>query len=218
MNNELVPKDITGGALTQHSFDDVVSSASTFLPRLQLYGSKTDACAEGKIGIGHWGLAGDDTIVDLGEDIDVVIVSWRPKALNISDRDNIITEYNPKSDLYQKVKELSTVKDSGCMYGPEFLLWIPSQNTFATYFANSKTARREAKKVEPLIGKAATFKVKFIDPPTSRFKWHGPVVVPCSTPLDVPSIENIQAEIDKFQNPPKSDVEIADDDGSDRER
>ena len=101
------------------------------------------------------------------------------------------------------------------MYGPEFLVWIPSQGVFATYFMSSKTARREAKKMEPLLGKAATFRCKLID--SGRFKWHGPVVVPCSSPLEVPALDAIKGEVEKFQNPPKSDIEIADD-ASDSDR
>ncbi len=214
MNNELIPREVSNGALTEHSFDDVVSSGG-FIGRLQLYGSKSDACAQGLIGIGRYGLVKDDAITDLGPEVDAVIVSWRPKALQVSG-DNIITDYDPKGDTYQKIQELAGVSDSGCMYGPEFLLWIPSQSQFVTYFMSSKTARREARKMEPLLGKAATFKCKLIE--TARYKWHGPVVVPCSTPLDVPPIEDIQVEVSKFQNPPKSDVEIVDEDNSSRER
>ncbi len=215
MSSELIPKELTGGPLAKHDFNDVVAGRG-YLQRLQLFGSKSDACAEGRIGIGHWGVVGDDVITDLGEELDLVILSWRPKALQI-DGDSIVTEHDPTSDLYKKIRELSGVKDSGCMYGPEFLVWIPSQNVFATSFFSSKTARREAKKIGPLVGKAATFKCRLIE--TVRYKWHGPVVVPCSTPLDIPSIEVIKEEIDKFQDPPKSDVEIVDDsDGQDRAR
>lgn len=206
MSNELVPKEITGGQLAKYDFDDVVAGVDTYLPRLQLFGSKSDACATGDIGIGHFGLVRDNNIIDLGVELDAVIVSWRPKALQI-DGDTIITEYNPESDLYQKIKELSFVSDSGCMFGPEYLLWITSQNQFATYFMSSKTSRREARKLHPLVGKAATFKCKLIE--TARYKWHGPVVVPCSTPLDVPPVETIQGVVNSFQNPPKSDVELA---------
>jgi len=208
MGNELISKELTGGELTKCDFDDMVSGAETYLPRLQLFSSKSDACTEGKIGIGHYGLVKDNDIIDLGTELDAVIVSCRPKALQI-DGDNIITVYDQESDTYQKIKELSFATDSGCMYGPEFLLWISSQNQFVTYFMSSKTARREARKMWPLIGQAATFKCKLIE--TARFKWHGPVVVPCSTPLDVPSVDSIQSVVGNFQNPPKSELEIAPD-------
>ena len=218
MSNQLVPKELTGGSLTNHSFNDVAASlAKGYLSRLQLFGSKSDACAEGKIGIGRWGIVRDDDITDLGEELDAVIISWRPKALQIA-KEGIIANHDPSSDTYKNIKELSNVKDSGCMHGPEFLLWIPGQDQFVTYHMSSKTARRESQKMEPLIGKAATFRCKLIDPPNSRHKWHGPVVVGCSTPLTVPPIEDIEEQVKVFQNPPKQEVELAEDDDSGRER
>ncbi len=218
MTNELVPKELTGGTLTNHSFNDVTASLTEgYLARLQLFGSKSDACAEGKIGIGRYGLVRDGNIIDLGEELAAVIVSWRPKALQI-DSGSIFVDHDPDSDLYKKIKELSRVKDSGCMHGPEFLLWIPSQDQFVTFHMSSPTARREAQKMEPLVGKAATFRCKLIDPPASRYKWHGPVVTGCSTPLTVPPVEELEEQVKAFQNPPKSEVELADEDKSSRER
>ena len=95
MGNELIPKELTGGELAKYDFDDVVSGTESYLPRLQLFSSKSDACAEGKIGIGHYGIVKDSDIIDLGPELDAVIVSWRPKALQI-DGDNIITVYDPE--------------------------------------------------------------------------------------------------------------------------
>lgn len=204
MTNELIPQDATSGALTQHSFNDVASGGGGFLGRLQLFGSKSTACAEGKIPIGHWGEVNDDAITDLGEQVDVIIASWRPKAMETGD--DLVISHDPESDLYDSIKKRSFIKDSGCMFGPELLVWLPDQNKFLTYFASSKTARREAKKAEPLLGRAATFKCHLIKTP--KYAWHGPLFVPCTTPLDVPDGELIKEEVEKFQNPPKSEVEI----------
>ncbi len=216
MADELVSKELTEGALTTNSFNDVAASLSKgYLARLQLFGSKSDACAEGKIGIGRYGLVHDNTIVDLGNEVEAVIVSWRPKALQI-DNKTVTVSHEPDSELYQKIKELSTVKDSGCMHGPEFLLWIPGQDQFVSFHMSSKTARRESQKMEPLIGKAATFRCKLID--NGRHKWHGSVVTGCSSPLTPPSVEDIQEQVKIFQNPPKVEIELAEEDNSGRER
>lgn len=202
--NMLVPVEITGGALAANDFDSM-TSAGTYNPRLQLFGATSDACKEGKIGIGHYGLVRDkDTIIDLGAELDVAIISWRPKALKING-DEIITVYEPTAELFKKIMAESEVKDSGAMYGPEFLVWIPIQTVFADYFMSSKTGRREAKNMRPLLGKAATLKVKFIK--TAKYSWHGPVAVPCSTPFDIPPLEDLQEASFKFQNPPKQVLE-----------
>jgi len=206
MGNELVPQEVSGDLV---NFEDVTSGGD-YLQRLQLFGSKTDACTEGRIGIGRWGLVNDDVITDLGEEVDLVILAYRAKALDTGG-ETIITDFDARSETFLKIRAQSYVRDSGCMFGPEFLVFIPSVELFATYFASSKTARRESKKMKPLIGCAAIFKAKLIDPPNSKWKWHGPVVLPNSAPMELPDMEIIQAEVKKFKNPPVNDVEVVKD-------
>lgn len=214
--NSLIPTDLTGGELAPKGTFSAIVAGGDYLPYLQLFGSKSDACAEGKIGIGRYGLVKDKQITDVGAELDLVIVSWRSKA--VQSGDDFIIDYNPEIDeasgeirnpTFKRIVDLSTVRDSGCMYGPEFLLWIPSANTFATYHMNSKTGRREARNMEPLVGKAATLKCHLIE--QGKYKWHGPVVTGCSTPIDPPPDEELRNQWTKFHNPPKSDVEVAND-------
>jgi hypothetical protein len=211
--NDLVPANVTGGELV--NFDDITSSSVAYLRRLQLFTNKSDACAEGRIGIGHWGIVDDSAILDMGTEVDLVILAYRAKALQI-DGDAVVTDYDAKSETFAAIREKSFVRDSGCMFGPEFLVYIPSVDFFATYFASSKTSRREAKKMAPLIGDAATFKSHLIE--KGRWKWHGPLVFPCSVPLEIPDVDIISVAIEKFKNPPKNEVEVADDDNDGRER
>lgn len=216
-NQQLIPADVVGGELAPEGTFDSLVAGGDYLPRFQLFGSKSDACAEGKIGIGHFGLVKDDKIIDLGEEINVVLVSWRPKA--VQSGDDFLIDYDPQivdgeitNPIFKKIVDLSSTRDSGCMYGPEYLLWIPDAGVFATYHLNSKTARREARNFEPLHGQAATLKCKLIDPPNSKYKWHGPVIIPCSAPVDAPDPDKVRDEWAKFQNPPKNEVEVADED------
>jgi hypothetical protein len=212
--NQLVPTDLSGAADLE-SFK--ASDKDDYLQRFQLFGSRSDACAEGLIPMGHYGLVKDQVISDLGDEVDAVICAWRSKAIDNSG-EQIIINYDVNSETYDRIAAKSTTRDSNCMYGKEFLLWIPDANLFATYHMNSKTARRESKKMAPLIGKAATFRVHLIDPKNSKWKWHGPVVTPCSTPLTVPSIDKLRIEIEKFKNPPDNEVELAEDNKEERAR
>lgn len=212
---QLIPKDCVGGALTSKESFDVLVSGGDYLPYMQLFGSKSDACAQGKINIGHYGLVKDKQITDIGAEVDLVIISWRPKAVQTGD--DLLVDYHPEMNedgeitnkLFKRIVELSNIRDSGCMYGPELLLWIPSASTFATYHMNSKTARREARNVQSLIGKAATLKCHLIETP--KYKWHGPVAIPCSSPLDMPPEDEIREQFARFQNPPRNEMEVADD-------
>jgi len=213
MSNELIPREITQGALAiPENFD--ILSGSTYLPRFQLFTSNSDACKEGKIPIGHYALVLDDSITDLGDCVDVLIISYRPKAVKV-EGDELIISFDLESDVFKSVMAQAELPNSGCMYGNELLLWIPAVQQFATYHMNNKTARREAKAVKPLLGRQATFKVHLIK--TSRYSWHGPVVLPCSAPIEMPPADKLTAEAHRFHNPSVQDeVEMAQ--GDDRPR
>src|SRR5689334_16237518 len=97
-DNSLVPADILGnpeadgGALA-------VAGASAFLPRIQLYGGNSDACKEGKIPIGHYGLAtGKDDLQPLGPEVEVLVLAGRAKALQIGE--TIITVYDHQDPVF----------------------------------------------------------------------------------------------------------------------
>ena len=214
--NQLIPTDLSGGELAPKGTFSSIVAGGDYLPYLQLFGSKSDACAQGKIGIGRYGLVKDKQTTDVGAEVDLIIVSWRPKA--VQSGDDFIVDYSPEvnaageitNPIFKKIVDLANIRDSGCMYGPEFLLWIPSASTFATYHLNSKTGRREARNMEPLVGKAATLKNHLIE--QGKYKWHGPVVTGCSSPMDPPPDAELRNQWTKFHNPPKNDVELADDD------
>ena len=193
-----------------------VSSTSGFLPRLQLIGSNSELAQTGKMGQGRYAVIhSKDSFEDLGDSVDCVIFSWRPKALSVSE-ETVISNFKPESDEFKRIREKSAEKDSGCMFCPEFLCWVPGAG-FVTFFMGSKTARREAGKMQPLVGHSATLKAQLIS--TAKYRWHGPVILPCSTPIaDLPSQEELDQTVDKFVNPPESQVETVEASGSARER
>lgn len=202
--NDLIPVDVAGdnaGALA-------VSSNLTFLPRIQLYGSSSTIVKQGKFPMGHFGLIrSKDNIEDLGDSFNALLCSGRAKALRI-DGDNIITIYEHVSDEFKKIQAESAIKDSGCMYGPEFLLWVPKATSFATYFLCNPTGRNAAGEFNALLRRAATIKSKLIE--TKKFVWHGPQAIACSTPLDF-DMEAVKVEVDKFKNAVSSKVKTVDD-------
>jgi hypothetical protein len=205
--NALVPADLREQAIARaDEFDDMTTSTA-YLPRFQLFGSKSDACTEGKIPIGHYGLDKDGEITDLGEEVNILVAHWRPKAVDVNG-DTPVNVFDAKSDLFADIKKRSAIKDSGCMYGPEFLVWVPTVSSFAVYHMNSKTARREAKKMPPFIGAACTMKCHLIDPPGSRYKWHGPLITPCSAPIDLPDDEELRKQFSEFDNPPAPELDV----------
>lgn len=199
-------KDIAAFAKTVASGD--------YLPRLQLMTAASDKCKTNTFPINHYALIRDQSFIDLGMEVDVLVIAWRPKALEIGEE--LISSYDSESTTFKSIQERSAARDSGCMFGPEFLMWIPDQQAFATFFMGSKSARKEAPNVHGKLQNSGTLGSKLIE--TKRYKWQTPIMKGCFTPFDMPDQEAMQKEVDKFLNPKESDLEVSEDTGSDRAR
>lgn len=214
MSHELIKQGELPVSKYDDSAFDAVAKAGDWLPRIQLIGSNSDMAKEGKIQQGAYALiTSKESFDDLTKEFHCLPLAWRPKAMMITG-DGIVSVYNPADKTFADIQAKSDEKDSGCMFGPEYLVWVQSVKKFATFYFNSKTMRREAPNLKKLLGGAATVKSRLIK--TQKFSWFGPVIVPCSTPFDVPSMDEIKAQVEKFNNPPESEVETAADDGRSR--
>lgn len=205
------------------AFDNL--SSESFLPRLQLMGSNSDQVKEGKIGIGRWSLIKTkEDFVDLGAETNILVLGWRPKAMDTKNREDVHAFYNPQSAEFKECMEKSNISDSGCFYGPEYLIWLCNEKKWCVLLMGSKTARREAPLVKALLAakvvdgqfvvekKFGTLKCKLIK--TSRHSWHGPVVTQCSQSYDLPEMSEIVDQLTKFNNPPDEEVELAEQPGA----
>lgn len=207
----LIPTSYGGdaGAMIESSEEDLlaVAGASGFLPRLQLFGSSSDAVKEAKIQVAHWGVVrAKDQLEDMGKEVDILVIAGRAKALDISG-EKAVTSYDRLSEAFKDIATRSAKQNSKCMFGPEFLVWVPAAKTYATLFLCSPTARRETRPLHARLGKAATCKAQLIE--GKSFKWHGPVFVPCTTPFDIPPVDEITTEAKKFLSPDDKGPELA---------
>ncbi len=225
----LVPVDFTQLPATQSGDDKGfadLSQGADFLIRLQLF-SKGAAINKQLIPPGHWGIPeGDDEVTDLGVSIDLLPLARRPKALDMSDKDAVITNFDMESDDFKRIADASMGQDSGCMYGPSFLVVERSTGRFLEWFCGTKSTRSEAKRIysflpltkqdivarkmpaetEPHGPQPLTMNIKLVE--RKRFSWHVPVVVKCSTPFAVlPDMEKLVKEIERFINPEDAGVE-----------
>lgn len=202
--NELAVLDGIKGI---QKYDDdqfaLATKAGDYLPRLQLMTSNSEKCKTGKFPVNNYALVSGENMQDCGRDVDILVISWRPKALEMGEQ--IITVYDPKNTGFVRIQDKSNEKDSGCMFGPEFLVWVPSQKKFGTFFMGSKSSRREAPNVKALMRKPATLKSHLIE--TAKYSWVSPTVVPCSTPFEMPDVQDLQDEVEKFMNPPATEIE-----------
>ena len=56
---------------------------------------------------------------------------------------------------------------------------------------------------------AITLKAKKIE--NSKYTWFAPLCTACTTPFELPDVADITEQAEKFNNPPVTEVEAADD-------
>lgn len=207
MSNELslLPTDLLQPSKYGTENEHRKIAGGGFLPRLQLFGGNSILCKKGKVPLGTYAvIKGKDNIVHLlGDSVNILILSWRPKAIRFG-AENVKSYYNPSHAEFRRIEIDSTQANSGCMYGPEYLIYIPSVNEICSFHFNSITMRQAASGMLPNVGKAVTCKVEFIE--KGKFSWHGPVILNCSTPLQISAPNEefhdlIRGELTKFNNP-----------------
>jgi len=199
MSNELIlsKEAITALAVPSDDIFDQIAASGNWLARVQLYGGNSKEVKKELVPIGVWGLVKSKEITVLGKEFKALVLTYQPFAMRL-DEDGITTGNDASSDWFKETAELSKVNDAGYMVGPQFLLYLPDQKLFVTYFANNASAKAEAKAVKNLIGRAAWFKNKLVE--TKKYSWHAPVVVPCSDPFDVPTVAQITEASLAFRN------------------
>lgn len=228
-NTNLVPVDLSQLPACQMGNDDVydgIAQSASFLSRLQLY-TKGDAINRRLIQPGCYGIPeSKDEITNLGDAINVVVLARRPKAVDMSDSDCIVTSYDPESAEFKRIAAKSLEKESNCMYGPSFLL-VEQANWQRPleFFCGTKTSRAEAKKIYPFLPLSAeqiearglkdekphgplamTLTVRYIE--KGKYSWHAPVASKCTTPFTkMLSNERLIEEITKFVTAKADDVE-----------
>ena len=74
-----------GGAVVVQD-DEVFKEATQsgdYLPRLQLMTSNSKICKDGQFTINHFAIVRDQNHQDVGESVDILVIAWRAKAIEI---------------------------------------------------------------------------------------------------------------------------------------
>ncbi len=148
-----------------------------YLARLALQGSSSDLVKDDKIAKGNYAfITSKESFIDLGPSVDIMPFVWRSLALDISSK--------PGMNLM-------------CMWGPQFLVWIPKIEKFAGLHLNSATNRPCGTMIDELKNKGVTLTWSKRTNDAGQ-KWEGIVVNPCTTPFAIPDLGAIKTAIDKF--------------------
>ena len=207
---------------TDGQFEALVSGED-FLPSIRLMTAKSEKCSEG-FPINHFALIANQDYQDIGDKVDCVVVASRPTFIDTGGDEIVVihrSAFNEANEVTDptalSIMERSFESNSGCMYGPEFLLWLPDHNIFACLFMGSKSARREAKVINLRKGLGSSLIPKKIQ--SKRYApWFIPTLTECSTITNLPDAEAVTKAVKKFSEDKGSNVEVAEETTSERER
>ena len=212
--SDIVKHTETSVAVSEENFDKILSTGE-YLPRVQLMTGGSTMCKRGDFPTNHYALIKDSNHHDLGGEVDVIVLAWRPKAIDTSD-DEVIDCYNPEDPIFQDIMARSTEANSGCMFGPDYLIYIPERETFATFLMGTKSSRRDAPKLKAKIPGPVTLGSKFIE--TKRYSWQTVDILTCSDELPTPDEEEAKHALDLFLNPKSTQRELVEEKASTGDR
>jgi hypothetical protein len=245
MSNALQTVDLNQLPSTQLGTDEQfeqMSRSTGFLGRLQLF-TKGNAIDEGLIPPGTYGIPeSDKKIIKLGNSVDILPLARRLKALDLSDKQAIVDNYDAKSDTFKDIAARSEETNSNCMYGTSFLVLEKSTGRFLEFFCGTKSTRpiagdiavymtvtqadidrkkaagADVSKMEPHGVQPCTLKVRLAKNKRGN-SWHVPDVQPCTSPfINLPSIESIVDEVKKFLAEKNGGVEVVPEDTTKKAR
>lgn len=194
-----------------------VCKAVNFLPRLQLCQGLSAAVTANKARPGEFVIVvSQEETINVGKEPVIIPIVYRWTALDMSG-EKVIAVHHKVGETFSKPLFLDiqnradNVQNSNCSYGPETLVYIPSQNMLATFLCGSKTTRNSFQDIAALRGRGAILTSKFIDPRGSKHKWWGFTVSPFSGDFEnTPDAEQLRLEVERYLNPSDSTVEVAD--------
>lgn len=184
-------------AVPDETFNQLVGAQNTYSSRLQLFGPNSAAVTEQKIKAGRFAIVNGQDLTDVGDEVILMPVAIRAKAMDLSGPRPVIA-YDLAGSLFKDIQLRSKTKDSNCMCGVEFLVYLPNQDTFTTFYLANATLLREAGNMKANIGLAVKVKSKLIK--KDKFAWYGIQIASFPTEIAVPEKTRFESEIAMFGN------------------
>ena len=171
----------------------------TFLPRIQLMAIGSGPVQEKKIEAGNYALIVDQNLIDLTNTFNALPLTPRAKAMKIDKASGTVEAVwdQASAEFIAIQTEADNKPGSGCMFGVEFLMFVPEFG-FVTYFAASASARKSAGKIIQFIQQksSATFGSRLIQ---KNHTWWAPTFEVCQEPLEsVPNVAEVQEKVEWY--------------------
>lgn len=216
MSNELTKNESSAlaaipdfGVAAYSKADDFSEIARPgFLPRLAIINGMSKMASKilpGSIAL----IRSEDDFVDFGKECHLIPLLFRFAAMRFDPEFEAF--YDKSLPEFQKIVEDSQQPNSGCSYGPQFLVYVPATKELATFMFGSTSARPESHKMNARLRQPSKLKSK---PVTSgNNSWHVPVVLPSDTvggeliDFTAKSVEDVVEKF-KSERSSKDDAEV----------
>jgi len=218
MSNDLIKSTLQDAGLMVSEQEEQLlgelSTGKTFLPRIQLMqamsaqvNKEPPEAAKGDYLL----VINKSEFHNFGREFVCVPVTFRLKATEFSPDGTIRSFFDITTPEFIRVKDKAQSDgfDSGCLAGPEFLLWLPDLKRFATYHLTSQTAQGIAKTLRGLQGSPAVIKASI---QTNRKKqtYFMPTCSAFNGEISAyPEPAILKDEANSFRNPKSSEIEDA---------
>lgn len=207
---------------SQYATDKALSTVTTaggFLPYIQLHGSNSAEVKRGKFPIGHYALVKNKKNVDIGDGFVALLLSWRPKAMRY--KPTVMSYFDTNNAEFQKIEDAAKSPNSNCGFGPEFLIWLPDHEEFATFFLGNISGRMESPNFIHCLEKGSKIcraESVLIESKKNGHAWHTPQMAPYDVAIKFPPMEVLAKQLTAFNTPPATEAEPveADDAANDR--
>lgn len=193
-------------AVSDAQFNALAGDQNNYSSRLQLFSFNSGAVKDKKIDEGNFAIVNGQDLDILGEEVTVMPVAIRCKAMDLSG-DKPVIAYNQDGNLFVDIQTRAKVKESNCMVGVEFLVYVPDKDVFTTFYLANATLLREAGNIKSNLGLPIKIKSRLIK--KERFSWHGITVTAFPADIQTPPKERFQSEILMFSNARDSGPEAA---------
>jgi hypothetical protein len=220
MSTSLIPlanKDLA--AYSASVRDEMTAGGADYLPRVQLVAATSALAA--KVSSGNFAFCkSKDNVIDLTREFQFIPINFVPKAAFLASGQTPRSSTKLESPEYQDLLAKAKAKMDGFVYGPEFLIWVPSQEAFATYHLNNATSRKESDPLFDLFGQGAQASSTMRK--GSKGNYWGPTFTPYTAPIaNLPTAEEVEEAEKLFAlsgNPSAGGKPLESADGGDRPR
>jgi len=187
--------------LAKYSTDNsklLAATAASYLPYIIVTNGMSEVVKQGKVFPGKMARMKDQTGTELATPLNAIFCVSQPRAQQTT-ADGLSITTDSDSAEYKRIVAVvaSNAKNTGAMYGADFLVWLPDHNEFVSMFFSNASTRRMIAATVGMLGKPVQITVG----PASNSKgdWFIPVITPSTTPHAPFTAEQLDEAMAKFK-------------------